>query len=127
MRMANVLYVYDYRNRRLDIYTNLRMYNVVYREYTKDAERQWFAEDVNINKRFKIDYHPNKVFDNCCGVYTLWMDQPDKTKAYKIFYEYFNKKIKDEIKMCEIQLNALNEEFDKIVNNDLAIYLREAK
>ena len=127
MRTANVLYVYDYKNRRLDIYTNLRMYSVVYKEYTRNAEKQWFAQDVNINKRFKIDYFPNKVFDNCFGVYTLWMDQPDKTKAYNIFYEYFNKIIKDEKKICETRLDKLNKEYDEIINNDLAIYLREAR
>ena len=124
MRTANVLYVYDYSEHSIETYTNLRIDRVTYNQYTRQSEDHWFARDVATMNRFEIDYLPNKVFDNCIGKYTLWMDDYDKTKAYELFVDYFTKTIQSDIDRCKKQIARCEKKFDDIVNADLPNYFK---
>ena len=126
MRIANVLYVYNYKERKLEIYTNLRIDKIeTCSSAINQRDYRWYAMDANTRKRFEIDYSQNKVFESGFDVYTLWMDQHDKRTAYVLFKEYFTKNLELDISNLEKNLKRYKQKLIDIVDDDLPKYFGE--
>ena len=126
MRIANVLYVYNYKERSLAAYTNLRIDKIeISSSAINQRDYRWYATDPNTRTRFEIDYSQNKVFESGFDVYTLWMDQHNKQAAYALFNEYFLKNLGRDIHNLEKNLERYKQKLIDIVYDDLPKYFGE--